>query len=74
MTCSSAVSLRWLGDHSRRLQPNGGLQQCAFILGCVVSVDTGEITATQTEDLASRQLVETLWENRCAAMAVQRSI
>ena len=26
MTCSSAVSLRWLGDHSRRLQPNGGVE------------------------------------------------
>ena len=26
MCCSSAVSLRWLGDHSRRLQPNGGVE------------------------------------------------
>ena len=71
-TCRATSSIdartHYEAQVARSFEDMSELQQCAFILGCVVSVDTGEITATQTEDLASRQLVETLWDNRCAAM------
>ena len=71
-TCRATSSIdartHYEAQVARSFEGMSELQQCAFILGCVVSVDTGEITATQTEDLASRQLVETLWDNRCAAM------
>ena len=71
-TCRAASSIhartRYESQVTRSFEDMSELQQCAFILGCVVSVDTGEIIATQTEDLASRQLVESLLDNRCAAM------
>ena len=44
------------------------LQQCAFILGCEVDTESKPVAATREEDLASKQLVETLWDHRCAAL------
>lgn len=44
------------------------LQQCAFILGCEVETESKPVAATREEDLASKELVETLWEHRCAAL------
>ena len=44
------------------------LQQCAFILGCEVDTESKPVAATREEDLASKELVETLWEHRCAAL------
>ena len=53
---------------TRSFEGMSELQQCAFILGCVVAVGTEEIAATPVEDLAGLTLVETLWETRCSAL------
>ena len=53
---------------NRSFEDLSELQQCAFILGCVVAVDTEQIAASPAEDLASLTLVETLWDKRCAAL------
>ena len=56
-TCRATSSIdartHYEAQVARSFEDMSELQQWAFILGCVVSVDTGEITATQTEDLAS---------------------
>ena len=44
------------------------LQQCAFILGCEVDTESKPVAATREEDLANKELVETLWEHRCVAL------
>ena len=53
---------------TQKFEDLSDIEQCAFILGCTVRCGLVDITATPTEDLSNRELVQTLWDNRCAAL------
>ena len=76
--CSSAFARSARSAHRARVTHKFGdlsdIQKCAFILGCTVSCGVTATSANLVEDLANRQLVEGLWENRCAALEADAAL
>ena len=66
---SIVARLRHRNGVTRSFEDLTELQQCAFILGCVVKVGSKELAASTQEDLANLMLVESLWDTRCTSLS-----